>query len=104
MVEDVNQNNRVSDHFVEDGSFLRLRNIQLAYNLSPDVIENIGLTNAKIYVSGQNLLTLTGYSGMDPEIGSVTDIDGNGGVQSRGVDFGAYPSPQTFTVGVNLQF
>ena len=41
---------------------------------------------------------------MDPEIGSVTDIDGNGGVQSRGVDFGAYPSPQTFTVGVNLQF
>lgn len=104
VVEDVNQNNRVSDHFVEDGSFLRLRNIQLAYNLSPDVIENIGLTNAKVYVSGQNLLTLTGYSGMDPEIGSVTDIDGNGGVQSRGVDFGAYPSPQTFTVGVNLQF
>lgn len=104
VVEDVNQNNRVSDHFVEDGSFLRLRNIQLAYNFSPELIETIGMASAKIYVSGQNLVTLTGYSGMDPEIGSVTDIDGNGGVQSRGVDFGAYPSPRTFTIGVNLQF
>ncbi|MGS2763537.1 SusC/RagA family TonB-linked outer membrane protein [Sinomicrobium sp. M5D2P9] len=104
VVEDVNKNNRVSDHFVEDGSFLRLRNIQLAYNLPMEKIKFLGLATAKIYVSAQNLFTITGYSGLDPEIGEVTDIDGNGGIQSRGVDFGAYPSAKTFTMGVNLKF
>tara|TARA_R110002020_G_scaffold473448_1_gene702695 strand:- start:6125 stop:9280 length:3156 start_codon:yes stop_codon:yes gene_type:complete len=98
------QNNRVSDHFVEDGSFLRLRNVKLGYNFPSETIGVLGLTSAKIYVSGQNLITLTGYSGWDPEIGEVTDIDGNGGVQTRGIDFGAYPITRTFTVGVNLQF
>ncbi|MDT0643755.1 TonB-dependent receptor [Zunongwangia sp. F363] len=104
VIADVNQNNRVSDYFVEDGSFLRLRNIQLAYNFTQDVIKPVGLTNAKVYISGQNLVTLTSYSGMDPEVGIANDIDGLGGVQSRGIDFGAYPTTPTFTLGVNLQF
>ncbi|UGU17885.1 TonB-dependent receptor [Sinomicrobium kalidii] len=104
VVEDVNKNNRVSDHFVEDGSYLRLRNIQLAYNFPMDKLDFLGLNTAKVYLSAQNLFTITGYSGLDPEIGEVADIDGNGGIQSRGVDFGAYPSARTFTVGVNLKF
>lgn len=104
VIEDVNQNNRVSDYFVEDGSFLRLRNIQLAYNFPKKIIEKISLTNAKFYVSGQNIITITDYSGLDPEIGTVSDIDGNSGVQTRGIDFGAYPTTPTFTVGLNLNF
>jgi TonB-dependent starch-binding outer membrane protein SusC len=104
VVEDVNRNTRVSDYYVEDGSFLRLRNIQLAYNVSTEVLDKIGFSNLKIYVSGQNLLTITGYSGLDPEIGTVTDVSGRSGVQTRGLDFGSYPNTQTYTLGVNLQF
>lgn len=104
VVEDVNKNSRVSDYFVEDGSFLRLRNVQLAYNLNSDFLESAGFDNVRIYISGQNLLTFTNYSGLDPEIGTVTDLNGRGGVQTRGVDFGAYPIAQTFTLGINVQF
>ncbi len=104
VVEDVNKNNRVSDYYVEDGSYLRLRNIQLAYNIPGGALDVVGFSNAKIYISGQNLLTFTGYSGLDPEIGTVADVNGRAGVQTRGVDFGAYPNAQTFTLGVNLQF
>lgn len=101
---DANQNNRVSDYFVEDGSFLRLRNIKLAYNLPSDVAENLGMSNAKIYVSGQNLITLTGYSGWDPEIGQISDLNGESSVQTRGIDFGTYPVSKSITLGVSLQF
>lgn len=104
VIEDINKNNRVSDHYVEDGSFLRLRNLRLGYSLPNNLIENLGMASAKIYVSGQNLITLTGYSGWDPEIGEVRDNNGNSGVQSRGIDTGAYPITRSFTLGVNLQF
>ncbi len=104
VVEDVNKNNRVSDHFVEDGSYLRLRNIKLGYSLPTTVIEQIGLTSAGVYVSAQNLITLTSYSGWDPEIGETNDVNGVGGVQTKGLDFGAYPITKIFTLGVNLQF
>jgi len=108
--QDVNiQNNRVSDHFMEDGSFLKLRNLRLAYNLPSSVVGSLGMTGAKIYVSGQNLLTWTKYSGWDPEIGQNADIpqaDGStrSSAQTRGVDFGAYPVTSSYTLGVNLKF
>ena len=104
VIEDINKNNRISDHYVEDGSFLRLRNVRLGYSLPNNLIENLGMASAKIYISGQNLITLTGYSGWDPEIGQVSDNNGNSGVQSRGIDTGAYPITRSFTLGVNLQF
>ncbi|WP_373518173.1 SusC/RagA family TonB-linked outer membrane protein [Pricia sp.] len=104
VIADVNKNNRVSDHYVEDGSFLRLRNVRLGYSLPNNLIENLGMASAKIYISGQNLVTLTGYSGWDPEIGQVSDNNGNSGVQTRGIDTGAYPITRSFTLGVNLQF
>ena len=104
VLDDLNQNNRVSDHYVEDGSYLRLRNIKLGYSLPNDLINNIGLSAVKVYVSGQNLLTLTKYSGLDPEIGQTTDNNGRSGVQARGIDNGAYPITRSFTMGVNLQF
>ncbi len=103
VVADVNKNNRASDHYVEDGSFLRLRNVKLGYNLPSESIERLGLSNLKFYFSVQNLVTLTSYSGWDPEIGQVSDINGNSGVQSRGIDFASFPVTPTFTLGVNLQ-
>lgn len=104
VIEDVNKNNRISDHYVEDGSYLRLRNLKFGYSLPVNVVENIGMNTIKIYISAQNLLTLTGYSGWDPEIGQVSGINGNSSVQTRGIDQGAYPITKTFTLGVNLQF
>jgi TonB-linked SusC/RagA family outer membrane protein len=104
VIEDVNKNNRVSDHYVEDGSYLRLRNVNLGYNLPKNFINNAGLTNAKIYISAQNLLTLTSYSGWNPEIGETKDNNGRSGVQSKGIDNGSYPITKSLTLGVNLQF
>jgi len=104
VIADVNKNNRASDHYVEDGSFLRLRNLKFGYTVPAEAIEKMGMTNLKFYISGQNLITLTSYSGWDPEIGEVADIDGNSGVQTRGIDFGSYPITKIFTLGVNLQF
>lgn len=104
VISDVNKNNRVSDHFVEDGSFIRLRNVKLGYNLPSTLIKNLGMSSFKLYVSAQNLITLTKYTGWDPEIGEVADFNGKSGVQSRGIDTGAYPITKSFTLGVNLQF
>jgi TonB-linked SusC/RagA family outer membrane protein len=101
--EDVSGNGRVSDAFVEDGSFVRLRNIQIGYTLPQELAGGV-IKKARIYVSGQNLLTFTKYSGLDPEIGEVPDQNGNRSVTANGIDLGNYPNPRGFTVGVNLQF
>lgn len=104
VLEDTNRNGRISDYFVEDGSFLKLRNIKVGYNLPTSLLEKINATKINVYLSGQNLVTLTSYSGLDPEIGTATDNSGNSGVQTRGIDFGAYPNSPTITLGLNLQF
>ncbi|WP_128548096.1 SusC/RagA family TonB-linked outer membrane protein [Larkinella soli] len=86
----------ISDRFVEDGSYLRLRNIQLAYNLPAFR----GLRSAQVYVSGQNLLTLTKYSWYDPEINTY----GSGNSINLGIDHYSYPTMKAVTVGVRLGF
>ncbi len=98
------QNNRASSYFVEDGSFLRLRNLNIGYTLPQNIIEKLGLSTLRIYTSMQNLFTITNYSGSDPEIGQNTDINGNNNVTTRGIDAGAYPLSKTFTLGLNLKF
>ncbi len=95
----VNGNNRVSDAYIEDGSYIRLQNISLAYNLPRKLIEKISLSNLKIYCNVQNLLTFTKYKGFDPEVGSH-----QGNALLNGVDYSRYPSPRIYTVGVNVQF
>lgn len=97
-------NGRASDYFMEDGSFLRLRNLRIAYNLPSSLTEVIGMSSAKIYVSSQNLITWTKYTGWDPEVGQNADINGVNNLSSRGVDSGQYPISTSFTFGVNLQF
>jgi TonB-linked SusC/RagA family outer membrane protein len=108
IINDVDtKNNRVSDHFVEDGSYVRLRNVKFGYTLPSEFIQKIGMTNCNIYISAQNLITITKYSGLDPEIGQLSSNINGGGlntVQATGIDIGAYPISKSLTFGVNLQF
>lgn len=95
---DPNQNARISDRFVEDGSYIRLKNMLLGYNISEKHLQKLRLQKAKFYVSATNLLTFTNYSGLDPEIGNV------GGSLEIGIDRGFYPQARTFMVGLGLTF
>jgi TonB-linked SusC/RagA family outer membrane protein len=96
----------ISSRFVENGSYLRLKNISLGYNFPSDVIEKLGLDNLRFSISGQNLLTFTNYSGLDPEVSYF----GNGGSSTgeanvvQGHDFGNYPTVQSVNFSLNLKF
>tara|TARA_R110000823_G_scaffold306250_2_gene428603 strand:- start:641 stop:1264 length:624 start_codon:yes stop_codon:yes gene_type:complete len=92
-------NFRFSDRFVEDGSYVRIKNISFGYNLPQDWIAKFGLQNAKVYTNMQNVLTFTKYSGYDPEVGSI-----NQDALLTGIDNGRYPSPSIITVGLNVKF
>lgn len=85
-----------SDLYITDGSYLRLKNIQLGYTLPKSVTQRFFVNNLRVYVAAENLITFTKYAGYDPEISS--------GGTSLGVDYGVYPQSRTFTVGVNVGF
>jgi len=90
----------LSSEFIEDGSFIRLKNISLGYTLrDSQALASIGAESLRLYVSGQNLITITDYSGLDPEVS-------NGGENDRlaGVDIGSLPTSKTFTLGLNVKF
>jgi len=95
--QDPNQNNRVSDRFVEDGSFTRVKNIQVGYTLPKRVLEKINIQKFRFYLGAQNLWTFTKYTGLDPEIGSR-------GTLEIGIDRGFYPAARMFMTGVNVTF
>ncbi|WP_258104081.1 TonB-dependent receptor [Marinoscillum sp. MHG1-6] len=101
---DTNNNERISDLYIEDGSFARLKNVQIGYNLPKGVLEKIGATNWRFYVSGENLLTFTNYSGADPEIGVMDGANGQKSAFNVGIDRGIYPQARTFRVGTTLTF
>lgn len=86
----------ISDLYVQDGSYLRLKNIQLGYTLPRKLTQKIGVSRFRVYGMAENLFTWTKYWGFDPEIGS--------GSTSLGVDYGVYPQARTWTVGFNLSF
>ena len=86
-----------SDLWLEDGSYLRLRVLTLGYTIPEAIIKKIGLNNCRIYISGQNPLTFTNYSGFDPEVG------GNN-VATRGIDFGRYPASRQYLFGLQFDF
>lgn len=97
---DASANNRLFSTFnIENGAFLRVRNIQLGFTLPQTISKKAGMNKARIYISAQNLFTFTNYTGYDPEVGSI-----NQNVLQTGVDFGRYPVSRMFTGGVNLQF
>ena len=93
-----NNNYRVSSFMVEDGSYLRLQNIQLGYTLPSKLMAKLRYVNScRFYISAQNLFTITGYSGLDPDLGSSSALN-------MGYDSTRYPSSRTIMFGVNLQF
>lgn len=91
-----------SSYYVEKGSYLRARNLQLGYNLPSAGLNKVGIERLRVYVQAQNLFTITKYSGLDPEI-TLSNF-GSGGDRSIGIDFGAYPAPKTFLLGLSIGF
>jgi len=94
--------NRVSTRYLEDGSFLRLNNATVGYNLRPQMIglDNV-MDNIRLSVTGQNLFVITKYSGYDPEINTGTSV---GEIQAFGIDYFSYPKSRTISVGLNVAF
>lgn len=97
---DSNDNMRISDRYIEDGSYLRLRNVQIGYTLPVSLTQKLYMSKVRIYLTGQNLLTFTKYSGADPEIGQIDEDN----TLSRGVDIGTYPQARTITGGISITF
>ncbi|WP_348798736.1 SusC/RagA family TonB-linked outer membrane protein [Flavobacterium adhaerens] len=96
---DGHPNIAISDRYVEDGSYLRIQQMTLGYNLPSDVISKASMSKLRFYVGVQNLYTFTKYTGYDPEVGSY-----NQDALLSGIDSGRYPTNRTFTFGLNLEF
>ena len=96
---DPNDNDRLSDRYIEDGSYLRVKNITLGYTFPKEWLQKVRIENLRVQMNIQNLLTFTNYSGYDPEIGAST-----ASVNVMGLDNGRYPSPTVYSFGVNVTF
>ena len=99
---DPNGNARTSTRFLENGSYLRMKNISLGYNFSSGKLTSWTkgtVSSFRIYVSGQNLLTFTDYTGYDPEVGNRTNNS-----LTNGIDWAIYPQPKAVQVGVQVNF
>jgi len=94
---DTNNNTRASDRYVEDASYLRIKNIQLGYSIPDEAVKNTVFENIRLYAQVKNAYTFTKYSGFDPEIGSSS-------IGDTGVDRGTYPTPRIWSLGVNIKF
>jgi len=100
-LNDPNDNDRISDRYVEDGSFLRIKNITLGYTFPKALLNKAKIENLRVYVNIQNLYTFTKYTGYDPEVGASTQ-DSSG--LTYGLDNGRYPSPAMYSFGLNITF
>ncbi len=96
-------NIRPSTRFLFDGSFVRLKNVQLGYTMPTAFSQRINIDRLRIYISGQNLITISNYIGMDPELTTSANDPGEKDLAS-GIDWGTYPSSITYTIGLNLTF
>ncbi len=102
VIGDPNQNRRFNSAMVEDGSFLRMKTLTLAYNLPSSLLNSIYdgfLSNVRIYAQATNLLTITDYSGVDPEVSTFVNTS-----SGNGVDNNTYPGGKTYTLGINVSF
>jgi hypothetical protein len=86
-----------TDRWLENGSFARMKYIGISYNIPIKLLKRIGFNNAKVILSGQNLITITKYTGLDPEFS-------NGSVFEKGFDYGAFPNLRTVSLGLNFGF
>ena len=102
----VSDNNRAeSVRWLESGTYGRLRNVEIGYNFSKSLLGGIGFNSARIYISGQNLLTITKYKGLDPDVIGNTDPNNpQSRILERGVDYGNWPSSRIFSAGIQCEF
>ena len=98
-INDPNDNDAWSSRYIEDGSYIRLKSLSLSYTFDKKLVQKIGLDNVRATISGNNLLTITGYDGYDPEIGASTTSS-----NVFGLDNGRYPSPTSWAVGLSVSF
>jgi hypothetical protein len=96
-------NARPSSRFLEDGSYLRLKNMQIGYTLPSEKLKTKGLSQIRLYLSGTNLFTLTRYPGLDPEM-TVSNNSQSEGDRAGGIDWGTYPSATTLMFGIDITF
>lgn len=96
------RNTRSSSRFIEDASFLRLQNLQIGYSVRDRVINRVGISSLRFYLSTTNLFTVTNYKGYNPDIGKLNE--GNRSTLTRGIDFGMYPIPRVFEGGIQIAF
>lgn len=102
-MDDPNNNIRPSSYYVHNASFVRLKNLKVGYTVPPAMAAKLRMNSAYIYVQAQNLFTLTGYEGIDPEVG-LQSYSSDSRNLDLGVDRGIYPMSRTFTLGVNVSF
>ncbi len=95
---DPNNNQRPSSFYVEDGTFLRMRNLQIGWNVPDNIASKVNMKNVKIYLTGNNIFTITNYRGFDPDIGT------SGWILDTGIDKGFYPNNRSFGAGLNVSF
>ncbi|WP_432713856.1 SusC/RagA family TonB-linked outer membrane protein [Pedobacter sp.] len=102
---DPNRNGRLSTRWIEDGSYLRMKNLMIGYTIPENVLKSWvnSMSRLKVYISSQNLFTLTKYNGYDPEVGNKNQ-NTSGGNLTNGVDFGQYPAARSFQLGVQASF
>ena len=95
-----------SSRFLEDGSYVRLKNLQLGYTIPEKIVSRLHIKSLRFYVTGQNLWTLTNYTGLDPEMHISDNVkrDTYGGDVAAGIDWGTYPSARSYIIGLNLNF
>jgi len=96
-------NTKYSTRFLEDGSYTRLKNLQIGYSIPNETLKRAGFSAARIFLSGTNLLTFTSYQGLDPEMTVSNNAQGQGDI-SAGLDWGTYPAAKSYNIGVNLTF
>jgi TonB-dependent starch-binding outer membrane protein SusC len=96
-------NTRPSTRFLEDGSFLRLKNLQVGYRLPESMTSRLGMSNARIFFIAHNVLTFTKYPGLDPEM-TTSDNSAAEGDAASGIDWGTYPLARSFNLGVQISF
>jgi hypothetical protein len=95
---------KISDRYMKDGAYLRLKNVSLGYSIPKKLDEKLSISNLRLYVTGRNLLTFTKYPFYDPEIGSNALGTGGSANTSRGIDNGYYPQARTIIMGIQLDF
>ncbi len=96
--------NKLTDFFIEDGSYLRLKNLVIGYTVPQSITSKVGIDRLRIYGGAKNLLTITNYTGLDPEVAGIAAGDNSSSILESGVDLGVYPLTQMFYFGVNIAF